>query len=53
MDFVTKPQLGIREGMLAYSELIAEDSHRRQSAPAAAFQQPGAGDPQPCAAAEQ
>ncbi len=24
MDFVTKPQLGIREGMLAYSELIAE-----------------------------
>ncbi|MEX0447296.1 chemotaxis response regulator protein-glutamate methylesterase [Xenorhabdus sp. SGI246] len=24
VDFVTKPQLGIREGMLAYSELIAE-----------------------------
>ncbi|WJV52190.1 chemotaxis response regulator protein-glutamate methylesterase [Pectobacteriaceae bacterium CE90] len=24
IDFVTKPQLGIREGMLAYSELIAE-----------------------------
>ena len=24
MDFVTKPQLGIREGMLAYSEMIAE-----------------------------
>ena len=24
IDFVTKPQLGIREGMLAYSEMIAE-----------------------------
>ncbi|ACY84187.1 chemotaxis response regulator protein-glutamate methylesterase [Edwardsiella piscicida] len=24
VDFVTKPQLGIREGMLAYSELIAD-----------------------------
>ncbi|NHB60426.1 protein-glutamate methylesterase/protein-glutamine glutaminase [Photorhabdus sp. RW14-46] len=24
VDFITKPQLGIREGMLAYSELIAE-----------------------------
>ncbi|KMJ43497.1 chemotaxis response regulator protein-glutamate methylesterase [Xenorhabdus khoisanae] len=24
VDFVTKPQLGIREGMLAYSEMIAE-----------------------------
>ncbi|WP_181463776.1 protein-glutamate methylesterase/protein-glutamine glutaminase, partial [Lonsdalea populi] len=24
IDFVTKPQLGIREGMLAYSELIAD-----------------------------
>lgn len=24
LDFVTKPQLGIREGMLAYSEMIAE-----------------------------
>ncbi|MDE1482752.1 protein-glutamate methylesterase/protein-glutamine glutaminase [Xenorhabdus bovienii] len=24
VDFVTKPQLGLREGMLAYSELIAE-----------------------------
>ncbi|MBW7983389.1 protein-glutamate methylesterase/protein-glutamine glutaminase [Enterobacillus tribolii] len=24
VDFVTKPQLGIREGMLAYSEIIAE-----------------------------
>ena len=24
VDFVTKPQLGIREGMLAYSRLIAE-----------------------------
>ncbi|PHM40302.1 chemotaxis-specific methylesterase CheB [Xenorhabdus mauleonii] len=24
VDFVTKPQLGIRDGMLAYSELIAE-----------------------------
>ncbi|KAA8996698.1 chemotaxis response regulator protein-glutamate methylesterase [Affinibrenneria salicis] len=24
IDFVTKPQLGIREGMLSYSELIAE-----------------------------
>ncbi|AOM39484.1 protein-glutamate methylesterase/protein-glutamine glutaminase [Xenorhabdus hominickii] len=24
VDFVTKPQLGVREGMLAYSELIAE-----------------------------
>lgn len=24
IDFVTKPQLGIREGMLSYSEMIAE-----------------------------
>ncbi len=24
IDFVTKPQIGIREGMLAYSEMIAE-----------------------------
>ncbi|MBS7772391.1 protein-glutamate methylesterase/protein glutamine deamidase, partial [Klebsiella pneumoniae] len=24
IDFVTKPQLGIREGMLAYNEMIAE-----------------------------
>ena len=24
VDFVTKPQLGLREGMMAYSELIAE-----------------------------
>ncbi len=24
VDFVTKPQLGIREGMLAYSQMIAD-----------------------------
>lgn len=43
VDFVTKPQLGIREGMLAYSELIAEKirtaakarlSQRRATTPA-------------------
>ena len=27
--FVTKPQLGIREGMLAYSEMIAEKIRHR------------------------
>ena len=30
IDFVTKPQLGIREGMLAYSEMIAERCVRQQ-----------------------
>jgi len=44
VDFVTKPQLGIREGMLAYSEMIAEKirtasraklaAHKPLSAPA-------------------
>lgn len=44
IDFVTKPQLGIREGMLAYSEMIAEKvrtasraslaAHKPLSAPA-------------------
>lgn len=29
VDFVTKPQLGLREGMLAYSELIAEKIRAR------------------------
>ncbi|EOV4452363.1 protein-glutamate methylesterase/protein glutamine deamidase [Escherichia coli] len=40
IDFVTKPQLGIREGMLAYSEMIAEKvrtaanaAHKPLSAP--------------------
>ena len=31
VDFVTKPQLGIREGMLAYSEMIAEKSVPRRA----------------------
>jgi two-component system chemotaxis response regulator CheB len=43
IDFVTKPQLGIREGMLAYSEMIAEKSvpHRARLAAINRWRQPG------------
>ncbi|WEF26621.1 chemotaxis response regulator protein-glutamate methylesterase [Klebsiella aerogenes] len=42
VDFVTKPQLGIREGMLAYSELIAE---KIRTAARARLPQRAAGQP--------
>jgi len=44
IDFVTKPQLGIREGMLAYSEMIA-DKIRTASKARLTQRQQGAGSP--------
>ncbi|PLR35952.1 chemotaxis response regulator protein-glutamate methylesterase [Chimaeribacter coloradensis] len=44
IDFVTKPQLGIREGMLAYSEMIA-DKIRTASKARLTQRQPGAHSP--------
>ncbi|PLR31810.1 chemotaxis response regulator protein-glutamate methylesterase [Chimaeribacter californicus] len=44
IDFVTKPQLGIREGMLAYSEMIA-DKIRTASKARLTQRQPATGSP--------